>query len=228
MQRSLLSALLGLAVAAGSAAPCVCGAEMRVSNRAEFSQALRDARAGDHILVAAGIYAGGLSHTGLVGTKDQPIVIAAADPAQPPVIKGGGGGLHLSSPAHVVLRDLVIRDATGNGLNIDDGGSAGSAHDVVLQRLVVENIGPEGNRDGIKVSGLDRFRVEKCAVSRWGSGGSAIDMVGCHNGVITDCRFFDVTSDGANGVQAKGGSHDIVIRRNRFENAGGRGVNAGG
>ena len=178
MQRSLLTALFGLALVFGPSVPFVLAADISVSSRTEFSQALRDARAGDRILVAAGEYAGGLSHTGLAGTKDQPVVIAAADSAHPPVIKGGSGGLHLSSPAHVVLRDLIIRDATGNGLNIDDGGSPGSAQDVVLQRIVVENIGPEGNRDGIKLSGVDRFRVEKCAVSRWGSGGSAIDMGG--------------------------------------------------
>jgi hypothetical protein len=53
-------------------------------------------------------------------------------------------------------------------------------------------------------------------------------MVGCRNGVIEDCRFHDARGEAANGVQAKGGSSEIIIRRCRFENAGGRAVNAGG
>jgi hypothetical protein len=52
-------------------------------------------------------------------------------------------------------------------------------------------------------------------------------MVGCRNGVIERCTFTE-GADGANGVQAKGGSRDIAVRRCRFANAGGRGVNVGG
>jgi hypothetical protein len=203
-------------------------AELPVSTRAELTQALRKARAGDQIVIAAGTYAGGISQSGLAGTRESPIMLTAADPANPPVISGGNGGLHLSSPSHVELRHLVIKGSTGNGLNIDDGGSPGSAHDVVLHRIVAQDIGPKGNRDGIKLSGLNQFRVEQCEVRRWGDGGSAIDMVGCHDGVVTDCRFAEATGDAANGVQAKGGSSNIVVRRSRFENSGGRAVNAGG
>jgi len=178
--------------------------------------------------MAAGTYRGGLSIATLKGTKELPIVIAGADPKDPPLIRGGGGGLHLSSPEHVELRDLVFAGATGNGLNIDDGGSIESpAHHVVLRNVLVRDVGPDGNRDGIKLSGVDDFRIENCRVERWGSGGSAIDMVGCHQGVITGCTFRE-GKDQANGVQAKGGSSQVVIERCRFENAGGRAVNAGG
>jgi hypothetical protein len=203
--------------------------EIRVGNRDQIVAALRGAKAGTTILIAAGDYQGGLSQANLTGTKEQPIVIAAADPNKPPVISGGGSGLHLNSPVHVELRDLVIDGARGNGLNIDDSGNiATPAHDLVLRNIVVRNIGPGGNRDGIKLSGLRDFRIEGCRVERWGSGGSAIDMVGCTRGVVKGCKFSDATGDAANGVQAKGGSSDIVIARCRFENFGGRGVNIGG
>lgn len=203
-------------------------ADLQVSTRTEFTQALREAQAGDRIVIAAGTYEGNLSQAGLAGTKESPVIVTAADPANPPVISGGSGGLHLSSPSYLELRHLIIRGAGGNGVNIDDGGSPGSAHDVVLHEIVVEDVGPKGNRDGIKLSGLDHFRIERCEVRRWGDSGSAIDMVGCHDGVVADCRFLEATGEAANGVQAKGGSSDIVVRRSRFENAGGRAVNAGG
>jgi hypothetical protein len=203
--------------------------EVRVANRDELVRALRAAKPGTTILVAPGKYAGGLSKGGLRGTKESPIVIAGSDAADPPIIEGGGSGLHLSSPEHIELRSLVFTAATGNGLNIDDGGSLDSpANHVTLKNIVVRDVGPRGNRDGIKLSGLADFRIDGCRVERWGSSGSGIDMVGCHRGVVTGCTFKDAGGDQANGVQTKGGSSEIVIQRCRFENAGGRAVNVGG
>ena len=202
-------------------------AAIHVRTREELAAALRGVRPGTTILIAAGTYRGGLAAR-LQGTKDQPIVIAGADADHPPVIEGGGSGLHLSSPTHVELRDVVLAKATGNGLNIDDGGSAETpAHDVILKTLVVRDVGPGGNRDGIKLSGLNDFRVEGCRVERWGSSGSAIDMVGCQRGVVALCTFKE-GGEQANGVQAKGGSTEVVIERCRFEQAGGRAINVGG
>jgi hypothetical protein len=207
----------------------VGGEEIRAGNRDELIDALRRAKPGTTVLIASGKYRGGLSQSKLSGTKGQPIVIAAADPTNPPVIEGGGSGIHLSSPAHVELRDLVFAGASGNGLNIDDSGSIDTpAHDLVLRNVAVRDVGPRGNRDGIKLSGVRDFRIEGCRVERWGNSGSGIDMVGCRNGAIKNCKFLEATGDAANGVQAKGGSSDIVIQRCRFENAGGRAVNIGG
>src|SRR5262249_10210997 len=159
----------------------------------------------------------------------KPIVLAAADPKRPPVLEGGGVGLHLTDPAHVELSHLVVARISGNGINIDDGGSYDSpAHHVVLRDLVVREVGPNGNRDGIKLSGLDDFRVEGCTIERWGSGGSGIDMVGCHRGSIRGSTFRHTDPIGANAVQAKGGSSDITVSGCRFDHAGGRAVNLGG
>jgi hypothetical protein len=154
------------------------------------------------------------------------IVIGAADPARPPRIVGGGSGIHLSEVSYLELRDLVFSGARGNGLNVDDGGTFETpTHHLILRNLTVKDVGPTGNRDGIKLSGIDDFRVEDCTLEQWGEGGSGIDMVGCHKGVIQGCTF---RKGGSNGVQAKGGSSDITIRRCRFLEGGGRGVNLGG
>ncbi len=203
--------------------------DLPVRTAAEFRATVPAAKAGDRILLAPGNYGGGFFFTDLHGEAGQPIVIAAADPAEPPVFSDAKEGLHLSVPAFVELHDLVFEKLTDNGLNIDDGGKVESpAHDVVLSRLRVRDIGTKGNQDGIKLSGLTDFRVEACVIERWGGGGSAIDLVGCHRGAIERCEFRHSDATGASGVQCKGGSSELAIRRNRFDHAGERAVNLGG
>jgi hypothetical protein len=203
--------------------------EKTVSTRDELTRAIQNAKPGTTILIAPGTYRGGLSFIQLRGAKDKPIVLAASDPKRPPVFEGGASCFHLTDPSYVELHNLVLMEATGNGLNIDDGGSYSSpAHHVVLRGLTIRDIGPSGNRDGIKLSGVDDFRVESCIVEQWGSSGSAIDMVGCHDGRVVGCTFRHKNADSGSGIQTKGGSKNIAIQRCRFENAGGRAVNIGG
>jgi len=200
-----------------------------VDTRDQIVKAVEQAKPGTTILIAPGTYQGGLHFNGLQGEEGQPIILAAADKENPPVFQGRNSCFHLTDPAFVELHNLVLTDATGNGLNIDDGGSYDTpAHHVTLDGLVVRDVGPRGNRDGIKLSGLDNFRVEGCTIERWGDSGSAIDMVGCHDGAVIGCTFRYRGDVEANGVQTKGGSRDIVIQRCRFENAGSRSVNIGG
>jgi hypothetical protein len=203
--------------------------EITVSSRAEWMEAVRRAKPGTTILIAPGVYEGGMHCDGLSGTAAEPIVMAGADPRQPPEIRGGSTGLQLTDPVHVELRDMVITQARGNGLNIDDGGSYDTpAQHVRLRNITVRDVGPTGNRDGIKLSGLDHFEIVDCVVQRWGDGGSAIDMVGCHAGRIRGCTFRFRDDVAANGVQTKGGSSAIEIQSCRFEHAGNRAVNIGG
>jgi hypothetical protein len=201
-----------------------------VRDAAALRDAARRARPGARIELAPGDYTGGIHLVGLHGKKGRPVVIAAQDRKRPPVIRGGTSGLQLTDPVHVVLEDLVFEGATGNGLNIDDGGSFDSpARDLTLRRLTVRNVGPRGNRDGIKLSGVVDARLEDCLVENWGRAGSAVDMVGCHRVTIGGCTFrHERGMARGSGVQAKGGSRDITIRGNRFEHAGARAVNAGG
>lgn len=204
--------------------------DVHVRNADEFRHAAAQAKPGTRILLSAGIYPAGFYFSGLRGENNHPIVIAAADPANPPVIQGGGTGLHLSRSGFVELHDLVISNVTVKGLNIDDGGAFDKpAHHVVLRGLKVTDVGPGGNHDCIKLSGVRDFRVENCQIERWGTGGgSGIDMVGCHDGVIASNLFRHTDSIGSTGVQAKGGTSQVIVRGNRFENAGGRAVNIGG
>lgn len=195
----------------------------------ELRHALRGAPPGARLVLAGGVHEGSLSIEGLRGTKERPIVLAGENPQDPPVIRGGGSGIHLIAPEHVVVEDLIVEHASGNGINVDDGGDLGRpARGVVLRRLRVRDIGPKGNCDGIKLSGVADFQVEHCTVERWGSDGSGIDMVGCANGVVVDCEFKHGDTSGASGVQMKGGTRDVTVQSCRFEHAGRRALNVGG
>jgi len=165
---------------------------------------------------------------GLKGTEQEPVLIEGIDEANPPVFEGGSQAWHLSDCAHVTLRNIAVRGQTGNGINVDDGGTLDTpAQHIVLEKIRVSDIGPRGNRDGIKLSGVDDFVVRACTVEGWG--GQAVDMVGCHRGVIEECTFRGKEGFSQDtGPQTKGGSSQVVIRRCLFLDAGGRAVNLGG
>jgi hypothetical protein len=221
MPRTLITAALLLT------AGTLRGAEThRVGDANAFNRAVAAAKPGDTILVAPGEYGSNFSFRSVHGTAKEPIVIAAADPEKPPQFVGKTAPLHFSGASHLELRDLVIGGCRANGLNIDNGGDPDRpSHHITLRNLRVRDVGPKGNVDGIKLSGVDDFLVENCTVEVWGSNGSGIDMVGCHRGLISGCTF---RKGGANGVQAKGGSADVTVRKCRFEDAGERAVNLGG
>lgn len=180
------------------------------------------AKPGARIVLAPGEYEG-FHVSDVRGLRGQPIVVVAKGA----VVKGG---VHLSDVAYLEIEGLVIEGAPGNGLNIDDGGTFETpSHHVVLRDVTVRDCGGRGNEDGIKLSGVDDFLLERCKVERWGRGGSAVDMVGCRRGVIDGCTIRDSEADpAATGIQAKGGSRDVTIRRCRFDHAGTRAVNIGG
>jgi hypothetical protein len=200
-----------------------------VKDASGLREALARARPGSTVLVEPGVYEGGIFADGPRGEDGRPVVVRGKDPKNPPIFRGGATAFHLVRPAHVRLENLVIEKTSSNGINIDDGGKlAEPARDIVLRGIAVRDNGPRGNHDGIKLSGLSGFRIEDCTVERWSAGGSAIDMVGCHEGVIGGCTFRGDGAEESNGVQAKGGSSRIAVRECRFEDAGGRAINIGG
>jgi hypothetical protein len=128
----------------------------------------------------------------LQGTVQQPIVIEGSDEKNPPLFEGGTEAWHLSACAYLTLRNIAVRKQTGNGINIDDGGTYETpAHHITLEKLHVADIGPQGNHDAIKLSGVDDFVVRDCTVEGWG--GQAVDMVGCHQGLIEKQFSFETT-----------------------------------
>ncbi len=203
--------------------------QVSVGTTAEFRSAVAAATPGTHILLRPGVYSGGNFFTNIQGTAAQPIVIRAADPLNMPIFRGSSEGLHFSDVAYLELRNLIVEGASGNGINIDDAGTYDTpSHHVTLSGLIVRNIGATGNQDGIKLSGVQHFVVEHSTILSWGGGGSGIDMVGCHQGVIQGNVFRHGDTVGHNGVQAKGGTTNIRVLDNRFEQAGMRAIQIGG
>ncbi len=202
---------------------------VRVSTQSELENALKELAPGITLQIAPGRYRGGIYLKQLRGKPEAPVIIEASDSNRPPEFIGQATGIHLSSCSHLELRHLIIREASGNGINIDDGGDPQNPPSgIVLVGLTIQDVGPEGNRDGIKLSGIDRFEIRDCKVERWGESGSAIDMVGCHDGLIKGCKFRYRSSIPANGVQTKGGTSDVRISNCQFEDAGSRALNIGG
>jgi len=164
------------------------------------------------------------------GTAQAPIWVGGLPGQDPPVFTQASEGLHASNIAYVVLHDLVVRETSANGINIDDGGQYDdplATHHVIVRDVLVEDIGGSGNQDCLKLSGLDDFWILDSTFRRCGGGisGSGVDMVGCHDGMIARNELSETSGSG---VQAKGGTMDVTIAWNTFTNAGERGVNMGG
>ena len=184
-----------------------------------------DALPGDTILLFPGNYSGSNFISDLHGTESDPIYIIGTD-VETVIFGGGSLGMQLSQVSYLHIQKLSFTGHTGNGFNIDDGGTfATPTHHLIIQNCRFYNMGANGNNDFLKMSGVDYFEVSGCTFLHGAAGGSGIDMVGCHHGEIHNNDFQNL---GSNCIQAKGGTQFISIYQNRFENGGQRTLNLGG
>jgi hypothetical protein len=197
--------------------------EIIVRDAESLRSALRDLKPDTTLRISPGEYPGGHFVSGI-----ERLTIEAIDPKQPPVFKGGKTGFHFSRCTDLTLRHLRISGQSVNGLNLDDGGDlAHPVTGITLEHIEVSDIGPKGNHDAIKCSGLDRATIRDCTIAGWG--GQGIDFVGCHRSLITGCRFNGKEGFSASaGIQLKGGTSDIIVEKCQFTNAGERPINVGG
>lgn len=204
-------AILAIAVAMfWCFSPSAKAIDRMVATTQQFSAALAAAQPGDFISLAPGVYDGGHFRAGLTG-----VTIRSQDSSNAAIIRGGLNGIQLSDAINVTLEHLVFEQQTGNGINIDDGGSFSSpSTDITLRHLTVRDMNATGNNDGIKLSGVTGFTIEDVNVTNWGAGGSAIDPVGSHHGLIQNSSFISSVATGGSAVRPKGGSKDITIRAN--------------
>ena len=183
---------------------------------------------GTSIIVHSGTYPGGTYISNLAGTATAPIWIGGAPGEPRPVISGSAEGIHLTAVRYLILHNLEITASTDNGLNCDDGGAYANpeaTQHLVLRDLRIHHVGTGGNQDGMKLSGVNDYFVLGCEITDGSAGGSGIDHVGCHRGLLVGNRFVRA---GTNAVQTKGGSTDIEIRGNWVEECGSRGLHIGG
>ncbi len=192
---------------------------------ATLTQAVAAVEPGDTIKIHAGSYAGGLFFSNLQGTANQWITIRNA-PGEVVVFEGGSNAIQLTDPAYLRIEGLIFQHQTGNGFNLDDGGSYSTpAHHVVFDGCTFRDISATGNNDLLKLSGLDHFEIRNCRFLNGSAGGSGADMVGCHYGVFENNTF---ENQGSNCIQAKGGTAWVRIEGNLFKDGGQRSLNLGG
>ncbi len=222
MIKILFALLLAIQVATTEAATLHVGSGQQY---ATLSPAANAAQPGDTILIHAGTYTGGLSIINLKGLPTAWITIRNA-PNEEAIFEGGTNAIQFVEPTYLHLKGLVFQHQTGNGVNTDDGGTYDTpAHHVIFEQCTFREMSATGNNDLLKLSGLDHFEVRNCTFLNGSPGGSGIDMVGCHFGIIKGNSFEEM---GTNSIQCKGGSEHVRIEGNFFKNGGNRSLNLGG
>ena len=192
---------------------------------ANLEAAAAAADPGDTILIHGGTYSGGLYIENLQGTSADWIYILAEE-GEIVIFDGGNNAWQFTDAAYLYISGFIFQHQVGNGLNFDDGGTYDTpAHDVIFDNCTFRDMNASGNNDLLKLSGLDDFEIVHCTFLNGSEGGSGIDMVGCHNGLIHQNNFENL---GSNSIQAKGGTSNITIERNFFKNGGARALNLGG
>ncbi len=212
--------LFAVAMLAGGS---VSAAEIVVHSPEELRAALAKLADGDTLKIAPGEYPGGHYVAGIAN-----LTVTALDPADPPEFVGEANAWLFSRCPGLTVSHLRTRGQTANGVNLDDGGDRENlVEGITLERLEIREVGPRGNHDGIKGSGLAGLTIRDCLVEGWG--GQGIDLVGCHRSLITGCRFVGKEGFTASaGVQIKGGSSEVTVENCHFQNAGERPLNLGG
>ncbi|MBK8621927.1 MAG: T9SS type A sorting domain-containing protein [Saprospiraceae bacterium] len=180
---------------------------------------------GDTILIFPNVYPGGNFIDNLHGEADKYIYFIGVN-VESVIFQGNSQAFHFSDVSYLRIENISITGQTGNGMNIDDGGTFDTpSHHIHLKNCRFFDMAAQGNNDLLKLSGLDQFIIEKCTFVNGASGGSGADMVGCHYGTFTENRFENM---GSNCIQAKGGTQFITITKNWFVNGGQRTLNLGG
>jgi VanZ family protein len=216
---------LCIAIVASNTGALLRADQVTVHRRQELEHALATAAPGTEILLWPGTYEAAGSIAGLQGAAGAPIIIRGALAHSPPVLRGG---LKLSSVAHCRFENLIIESASDDGVTIDHGAvDNSSSHHVTIRSVTVRTGGGPGKRDGIRLTAVDDFAIIDCRLESWGNGGQALDIVGCHTGLIAGCRL-----DGAEvcptGLQVRGGSREIEIEGCDFTGITERCVQLGG
>lgn len=194
-------------------------ATIDVDSADSFRAALTAAKPGTHIRVAPGKYKGEFTATALSGTLEEPIIVEGADGDTPTEIFGGRFGFQLNGCSFWKISNLSVKQAEV-GFDINDNERQTPTKGILLTSIATHST----RLQGIKLSGVDAFRIEKSEFNGGAVEAPVIDMLGCHHGVITQTSV----SGRGYGAQARGGSSDIVIEKSEFKGTLACGVKIGG
>ena len=117
-----------------------------------LAAAAADAMPGDTIMYLAGEYAGGEFVANLQGSPDAWILLMA-EPGKTVHLRGGSSAIQFTDPAYLHIRGLSFSGQTGNGMNIDDGGSYDTpAHNLIIEDCSWNGNDTTGNNDLLKLT----------------------------------------------------------------------------
>ena len=179
-----------------------------VSTTEELLIAMRNAKPGDIIRAAGGIYdyttyqGAQKFDTSAEGTKDAPITLTAADPDNPPVITGtntgNGYGLHITGD-YWIVENLKITTSQ-KGIVLDNSNHS------IIRNCEVYNTGAEAIaiRDGSSDCIIKDTYIHDTGLVTPGYGegvyiGSAKSTMGfdykCDNNIVDGCTFMNVAAE---------------------------------
>lgn len=160
--------LLRVAIASALAHASLCAATYRVGSAAEFEKTASRVKPGDVLEVEAGAYRGQITLRSS-GTAEQPITVRGVGAQRPVIATSGGtagGAVVRIWGSHVVLEHFEItgeRDAkTARGLYV-------VADDVTIRDVLVRDVAGQGIQSS-DTSGsltLDRVEVQRCGTGQF-------------------------------------------------------------
>lgn len=216
-----------IALLVGSVCPSLMATQILISPGQSWVEAALNAKPGDEIILLPGLHLPALLED-FGGTSDQPIIIRGLDSRNPAEIEATLFGIRLVRPRHVVLQNLLIRNADINGVYICGvkrslGGDATVTDEaygnVRLIDITVLNTGDRKKRHAIELDGVSDITIENGRIEGWS--GSGIEIIACDRITISDSTFTGCNDFVENtGIRIRAGSSNIEILNNRFENAG--------
>jgi parallel beta-helix repeat protein len=235
-----LRAAAAFAFLAVSAAAASAAATVNVpGDSATIMQAIDLAYDGDTIIVAAGTYPGFvqvIQRNNLTIQASGVVIIASNSkqkgaPAQVTVFSSAnitfdgftisnaqGDGIAVSTSSNVLISHCTVEKSKGSGILV--GGVYVGGTDVTIADCIVTTTGKGHAGISVAALGPQRFRVQRCTVSK--AGGAGISVRG-RSVLIEDCV---VTGSKKAGIELDrtGGTNDAIVRRCKITSAGDTGI----
>ena len=208
-------------------APGASGDGKMASPHGTIAAALKTAKPGDHVNVAAGTYDCANTYVdgtagAAIGTMAHPIwvqadagaIVDCGDPTQ-----GSTTALALHSVTYLVIEGLELRNAAGHVIHVD-----GHSRGVLFRNVHAHRAGlaclKASQSDDISVEGSELADSGLAAdPSASNASGQILDYVGVHGSYVVRSKLHGAAGNGMGSganvlAQFKGGSHDIVIAQN--------------
>jgi len=187
------------------------------------------AQPGDELILMPGNHRP-VTLSNLTGEPGKPIIIRGLDPNHPPTIVAKRRGIVLHKPKHVVIKDIIITGATLTGILVDNKipditdvfnsqtitQQQPWSADLLIRNVTVLETGPKGKRHAIELRGLRDVRIIDSKFEGWG--GSALEIVGCHNILVEKCTFNELENFSQyHAIQVRAGSTRVNITNCQFD-----------